>query len=107
MEKLLHIYDEEISRKIFDNPYYDEDKLCSLIPYICDPYEDPDEIVEAKLSALAIDPEFFFLYGSVVDQVPDVRPFSEETRRGMNIPWFPWLEVERNFTVIREWKRRK
>lgn len=102
MEKLIEIYDEETVERILDAPYYDEEKLCSLIPYICDPYGELDEITEAKINVLALYPSFFFQLGEEVDSVPDVRPFSEETRKAMNVSWYPWLELQREFTRLYE-----
>lgn len=102
MERLFEIYDEDTANRIIETSNYDEEKLCLVIPYICGSYEEPDEVTEAKIYVLAHDPYFFFRFGEEIDSVPDVRPFSEETRRSMKISWYPWLEIQREFSELYE-----
>lgn len=101
MEFLSNIFEEEILKKIINHEYYDEEKMCSIIPYACDDSLELDEETEAKFYVLANDPLIFFLLGDRVDDVPDLRSISEGTREFLHIDsWQPWKELEREIEIL-------
>lgn len=87
-DRLVEFFDQENAIKIMNSPYFDEEKLCSLIPYLCNKSDIYDE---DKMQVLLLLPDFFFRYGKNVDQVPDFRRISEEGRKRFNLEeWRPW-----------------
>lgn len=99
---LSKVYDEHIVKKILKSSRYDEEVICSKIPYLCNTESDEmDEETEAKLRILATNPSFFIYFSDLIDTVPDLRSLSKESKEGFIVrPWNPWIELSEEFDVL-------
>lgn len=106
-DKLTEFFDKEDIVNIMNSEHFDEEKLCSVIPYLCGKSDTYDE---NKMQVLLLLPDFFFRYGPHVDQqlVPDLRKISKEGRERYRLEeWNPWslLREEAEIFVTQEKRR--
>lgn len=98
---LVYLYGVDRALYITNRENYNEKVLCKAIHWLSKPQAESDEITHTKLSILEKNPDFFFVTHKYVDDIPDLRNMSENTKAMKDFSWDPWGELKRELDLLR------